>query len=655
MLGPLSVSWCRSFPAKLARGIKLLWSRRSSQSGCQGSKSRAEPETRHKSSSTNASRDGAGPLLLLDLVSLTSSSSEPRLLAVPSDDLITASPFFEALLLRWRPDILGTPQSPTSKPYSFLCEDSEAASLAIQLVIACGVSTWKELPRLPFVLQSVGKALSVIAACSYFLADRWIISHVETFLDACEWTSEDQENIKATFQSLGLYMAPEMRDRLGIIDSGWPWSKRYRQWPERAEGIIRSVLAAALRQQSGPIFCKYFTTEGEMDASERPRLVLEELAKSGWLGLSVDTLQSIVEAQMDRIVGFKESRSLLAELSVKHLRKQANAAKVDKNLHLFIRQLSSVGWLSSLCLNHSIALEEVRTEWLSTEADSFVKEATEKILRHTRADSPLSAMLYHALFQPLQKLFDVATCKKMEHPTLFDEPSKKELVRIWLPVLLIFEQGELLDPTKKSWRSVPSFHFTPPDDNDGTDYSKVSHWGYNWFLHRWESATNDRVLAIRAAKDAREREALAQMLYEEASGYLQKHGASKFANFRSEVPFEAPSFEPLLPLFLETSALILRAVADPNNLVLWDVRCPFLKNVLPVLVDADVNRTLRTETVENFRTSFASLAMDRQEEVARKWAKALPFTRPVGKRGLLLDRVFIDWCVSNAIADSHSE
>ncbi|GAQ83818.1 hypothetical protein KFL_001630150 [Klebsormidium nitens] len=369
------------------------------------------------------------------------------------------------MLLRWRSDILGDPQSPVAEPYSLLCEDPQAASLAILFIIACGVSK-EELLSLPFNLRSVGEALSVLTVCRYFLCDRRVINFLETFLDASEWNSEDQKKILATYQDLGLYLPHETRERLGILDLEWPWKK--------------------------------------------------------------------------------------------------------------------------------------------------------------------------------------------SQPALFDELSRKELIRIWLPVLLRLEEGELLSPSRRQWRSVPDIHFTPPDDNKGTDYWRILHWTSNWRWHPWQSATRSRLLEIRAAKEAREREALAQMLYQEASENIQTYGAAKVTKFWSEVPnFEAPSLDqPLLPLFLETSALILGAVADPNNLILWDVRCPFLTNVLPVLVDADVNRTLTTETVEDFRTSFSALTMDRQEQVARKWAKTLPLTRPVGRRGLLLDRVLIDWCVRNGNAVS---
>lgn len=231
--------------------------------------------------------DNSYPLVFLKLVKETpqteadspgSSASESKTLAIHPQEL-TASPFFAALLQRWASNGLHGSGPSAVKVFEVACEDPEAASLAIQ-IIACGTVS-NVTPSRPVLLHGVEQALSVLRACRYFLSDPGV-RYCTVYLECSAWTPDEREEILVTFQEMELEMTEELGERLADQKSS--------RGSGLAEEIFKKVLDDALSLESGTMFCKVFPSKSDMDGSERPRVVFEEIATSGWLGLTSEVV-----------------------------------------------------------------------------------------------------------------------------------------------------------------------------------------------------------------------------------------------------------------------------------------------------------------------------------------------------------------------------
>lgn len=150
----------------------------------------------------------------------------------------------------------------------------------------------------------------------------------------------------------------------------------------------------------------------------------------------------------------------------------------------FVRHVSGLGWLSALSVKHGVALEKIRVEWISLAAQHFAGTAASKLCSEGEAwvKCPVNAMLYYALSEPLKRLFGLGT-KEPGSSAGFDDVSKKELVRIWLPVLLQFQKAEVLPTPRRSWKSKsPDYHFFPPAESINDQRY------YDWFEKLDESS-----------------------------------------------------------------------------------------------------------------------------------------------------------------------
>ncbi|GAQ83823.1 hypothetical protein KFL_001630200 [Klebsormidium nitens] len=104
---------------------------------------------------------------------------------------------------------------------------------------------------------------------------------------------------------VGLELTGELGERLA--------EEKGNRGSRLSEGILGKLLEGALSLESGPIFCKFFPSKSKMDDSERPRLVVDEIANSGWLGLESKTVQMILGKEFINL-GFDKGNKLLQKM-----------------------------------------------------------------------------------------------------------------------------------------------------------------------------------------------------------------------------------------------------------------------------------------------------------------------------------------------------
>lgn len=589
---------------------------------------------------------------------------EPRKLALHSTVLRQGSPFFAALL-RWDAERDSKGQEPLPEVVVEGCQDLDASAIALQLLY-CKVLNKTPLGQI--VLHGVEHALSVLKACTYFLFE-FGIEHCRSFLGAAKWEPDDRKKISMCFGELGLELGQELTERLDV-------QKR----KTGSREIVNRMFAAALSLE-GPTFTQSNNDPGycRLLDTERPRHVLQEQATSGWVGLDSGTVQQIAGDRIQQRPWFERILHQLQFLWVPpgeaNNKLLIELVSPKENLRLFVREMSCLAWLTSFCLEHKLALGALKILWTSEDAENFARSVPEMIFKLyvNKGTKPLLDLFAELLFKPLEKLFNCAT----EVTSLFDEQSRTKLLQLWMPIVLSFEQEDLLN-----------FHFIPYWIE--AIFNSLPQEARNGFLKKWSGeiinlsqdnsqtgtsvgnfvrkqlecyvlhleldpidSISQQIEALKESFDDDVRNHIARSLVLQAAKLIKREPkrAQELARLWSSTDLNQKYYRGSAQesLLLQPSAVILAAVADVNNLVPKNIRFAFLTKVLPMLLEADKTGNVLELTAAHFETVLSTLSFGEQEQLALTWVKGLVQKDSDGaydRGGLVLDEVFDRWCKS---------
>ncbi|GAQ88360.1 hypothetical protein KFL_004210080 [Klebsormidium nitens] len=245
----------------------------------------------------------------------------------------------------------------------------------------------------------------------------------------------------------------------------------------RREEPRRLALHSTVLRQGSPFFAALLRWDSERDTKGQEPL--QEVVVEGCQDLDASVLalqllycrvlnktpvgQIIVQGVEHALAVLKACTYFPSESGIEYCRSFLGAAKWDHNdresIHLCFGNLglelgtdlterlnvqkSKTVHGRSFSLDHKLALGSLKTLWTSDDAENFVSRVPEIFvkLNDDAVTKPLLDVFAQLFLKPLEKLFICAS----EEPLPFsEERSRTNLLRLWVPIMLTFEQAELL-------------------------------------------------------------------------------------------------------------------------------------------------------------------------------------------------------------------